>query len=104
VKFAKVLKNSNVSSPSLRPATLAISGRMFSKKSEAVVYEQDDKAELLPLTEEQIDNYILQQNKEQKDILEKNGVLNDGQPVFYLFDEKKNEVIFFGHARMFRAP
>lgn len=104
IKFAKVLENSKSNGAGLRPATLAISGRMFSKKSEAVVYEQDDKAELLPLSDEQIDNYVFQRSKEQEDLLGKNGVLNDGQPIFYLFDEKKSEVIFFGHARMFRVP
>lgn len=104
VKFAKVTDNDSQMRPGLRLATLAISGRMFSKKSEAVVYEADENAALLTLTDEQIDNYVLQRSKEQENLLGKEGALNDGQPVFYLFDEIKKEVIFFGHARMFRVP
>lgn len=104
VKFAKVIDNDSQMRPGLRPATLAISGRMFSKKSEAVIYEADENAALLTLTDEQIDDYVLQRSKEQEDLLGKEGALNHGQPVFYLFDEIKKEVIFFGHARMFRVP
>ena len=104
VKFAKVVDNDKVMRPGLRRGTLAISGPMFSKKSEAVIYEKDDSAELLSLSDEQIDSYILQRSKEQEDLLGDDGVLNDGQPVFYLFDDKKGEVKFFGHARMFRVP
>ncbi len=104
VKFAKVIDNDNAMRPGLRPASLAVSGRMFSKKSEAVVYEKDENAPLLSLSDEQIDEYILQRSKEQEDLLGKDGVLNDGQPIFYLYDNDKGRVIFFGHARMFRVP
>jgi len=104
VKFAKVIDNDDSMRPGLRPASLAISGRMFSKKSEAVVYEKDENAPLLSLSDEQIDDYILQRSKEQEELLGKDGVLNDGQPVFYLYDDRKAKVIFFGHARMFRVP
>jgi len=104
VKFAKVIDNDDSMRPGLRPASLAISGRMFSKKSEAVVYEKDENAPLLSLSDEQIDDYILQRSKEQEDLLGKDGVLNDGQPVFYLYDDREGKVVFFGHARMFRVP
>ena len=102
IKFAKVVDNDAAPRSGLRSATLARSGRMFSKKSEAVVYEADANAELLPLTDEQIDAYRIQISKEQIKLLGKNGALNDGQPIFYL--EKNGKVIFFGHARMFRIP
>lgn len=104
VKFAKVVDNDTTSRAGLRPGTLALSGRMFSKKSEAVIYERDENAPLLDLSDEQIENYILQRSKEQEQLLGKEGVLNDGQPVFYLFDEKTGKIIFFGHPRMFRVP
>jgi CRISPR-associated protein (TIGR03986 family) len=75
---------------------------MNSKKSEAVIYERDPDAKPLPLTDEQVDAYTEQVSKEQEKLLGKKGVLNDGQPVFYI--EEKGKVIFFGHARMFRVP
>jgi CRISPR-associated protein (TIGR03986 family) len=102
IKFAKVVDSNASPQTGLRSATLARSGRMFSKKSEAVVYEADPNAELLPLTDEQVDAYRVQISKEQIKLLGKNGALNDGQPIFYL--EKDGKVIFFGHARMFRIP
>ncbi|MDX9993092.1 MAG: TIGR03986 family CRISPR-associated RAMP protein [Anaerolineales bacterium] len=104
VKFAKVIESDASLRPGLRPATLAISGDMYSKKSEAVIYEPDSAAPLFHLSDEQIDNYVLQKSKEQEDLLGKEGALNHGQPVFYLLDDKTNQVIFFGHARMFRVP
>lgn len=104
VRFAKVIDNDANMRPGLRSATLAISGKMFSKKSEAVIYEQDENAPLLPLSDEQIDAYNLQRSKEQESLLGQDGALNDGQPVFYLLNETSGKVIFFGHARMFRVP
>jgi len=102
IKFAKVTDSDSTPRPGLRLATLAHSGWMNSKRSEAVIYERDETAELLPLTDEQVDAYREQISKEQEKLLGKNGALNDGQPVFYL--EKKGEIVFFGHARMFRVP
>jgi CRISPR-associated protein (TIGR03986 family) len=102
IKFAKVTDSSPTSRPGLQPAALARSGRMNSKMSEAVIYERDPAAKPLPLMDEQIDAYREQVSKEQEKLLGKNGVLNDGQPVFYI--EKGGKVVFFGHARMFRMP
>jgi CRISPR-associated protein (TIGR03986 family) len=102
IKFAKVIDSDSTARPGLRPATLARSGWMNSKKSEAVIFERDDKADALPLTDEQVDAYREQVSKEQEKLLGKNGALNEGQPVFYL--EKDGKVVFFGHTRMFRVP
>lgn len=102
IKFAKVTDSDSNARPGLRPATLARSGWMNSKKSEAVVYEADPDAHLLPLTDAQVDAYREQVSKEQEKLLGKHGVLNDGQPVFYI--EKDGKVVFFGHTRMFRMP
>jgi CRISPR-associated protein (TIGR03986 family) len=102
IKFAKVTDSAPAARPGLRPATLARSGWMNSKKSEAVIYEPDPKADLLSLTDEQVDAYREQISKEQEKLLGKHGVLNHGQPVFYI--EKDGNVVFFGHTRMFRMP
>ncbi|MBI3175246.1 MAG: TIGR03986 family CRISPR-associated RAMP protein [Chloroflexi bacterium] len=102
IKFAKVTDSDSDVRPGLRPATLARSGWMNSKKSEAVVYEADPDARLFSLTDEQVDSYIEQVSKEQEKLLGKHGALHDGQPVFYI--EKDGKIIFFGHTRMFRMP
>lgn len=104
IKFAKVLQKDAAPRPGLRPAVLARSGWMSSKRSEAVVFERDPHAKPLILSDEQIDAYREQISKEQAKLLGKNGVLNDGQPVFYLMDEETGKVKFFGHSRMFRIP
>ncbi len=101
-KFAKIVEREASPKPGLRAAVLARSGKMISKKSEAVIYEQDKSAPLFPLTDDQIDDYKAQVSKEQEKLLGKNGALNNGQPVFYI--EKDAKVFFFGHARMFRVP
>lgn len=102
IKFAKVTDSDSSPRPGLRPATLARSGGMNSKKSEAVIFERDAAAQSLPLTDEQVDAYREQVSKEQEKLLGKNGTLNGGQPVFYI--EKNGKVLFWGHARMFRVP
>lgn len=103
IKFAKVTQSDANLKPGLRPATLARSGWMNSKRSEAVIYERDNQADLLPLSDEQVDAYREQVSQEQEKLLGKHGALNDGQPVFYLLD-KTGKVVFFGHTRMFRVP
>jgi CRISPR-associated protein (TIGR03986 family) len=102
IKFSKVTASGPASRPGLRSATLSRSGKMMSKKSEAVVYERDEKAAFLVLSDEKVTAYQEQISKEQEKLLGKYGALNDGQPVFYL--EKEGKVVFFGHARMFRVP
>jgi CRISPR-associated protein (TIGR03986 family) len=105
IKYAKVQSARANPESGFRPATLARSGAMISKLSEAVIYEPDpDDTKLLSLTDEQIDDYKEQISQEQEKLLGKQGVLNDGQPVFYILDEKTGLVEFFGHARMFRVP
>lgn len=102
IRFAKVTDSDSEPRPGLRPGTLARSGWMNSKKSEAVIFEMDENATPLDLTDEQIDAYREQVSKEQEKLLGKHGVLNEGQPVFYI--EKEGKVVFFGHTRMFRMP
>ena len=105
IKYAKTLEAKAGPGPGLRPATVALSGWMNSKLSEAVIYEPDpDKSKLLELSDDQIDAYTEQISKEQIKLLGERGILNDGQPVFYILDDKTKKVDFFGHARMFRVP
>lgn len=105
IKYAKVQSARTNPESGYRPATLALSGAMISKLSEAVVYEPDpNDAKLLRLTDIQIDDYKEQISQEQVKLLGKQGVLTEGQPIFYILDEKTGQVEFFGHARMFRVP
>lgn len=103
IKFAKVTARSPENQAGFRKAVLARSGNMKGKMWEAVIYERDETAKELPLTDDQIDAYTEQISKEQMALLGDHGALNDGQPVFYITD-KAGAVIFFGHARMFRIP
>jgi len=115
VRAARVLDSSDKPTPGLFEATLARSGHMFSKRSEAVIYPEDRRAEPLPLDDDQIDDYRNQISQEQEKLLGKGGVLKEGQPVFYILvgDENGNpakdkngklQVNFFGHCRMLRLP
>jgi CRISPR-associated protein (TIGR03986 family) len=93
--------------------TLALSGTMASKRSEAVIFAPDSDAradaDLLKLTDDQVAAYREQKSKEQEKILGKDGALNDGQPIFYTLNDDSDTaqdkpVEFFGHCRMLRLP
>jgi CRISPR-associated protein (TIGR03986 family) len=98
-------------------------GDMKGKKSDAIVYPVDDKAEWLPLVyrvqrkingvmvEQEIDvvaDYLNQVSQEQSSLLgDTDGAVREGQPVFYILTDpdsvtKKRNVIFFGHTMMMR--
>ena len=61
------------------------------------------KSELLQVSDDMERHYLEQISKQQKDLLGNKGVLNDGQPVFYVTNDE-NKLIFFGHTRYFRLP
>ncbi len=104
IKYAPVLRAEPKPQPGLRRGTLARSGAMSSKRTEAVVYEADKSQQPISLTDDMIDDYRNQVSKEQDALLGgKDGVLRENQPVFYITDEK-GDLDFFGHARMFRLP
>lgn len=108
IKYAKVTGAEAQPGPNLRPATLTRSGRMFSKKAEAVVYEPDDAAGPLALSDDLVQAYLEQLSPEQQRLLSDDpkdlmGVLRPGQPVFYLLQDN-GAVEFFGHCRIFRLP
>lgn len=115
IRATRVLDSSDKPAAGLFVATLARSGYMFSKRSEAVVYSPDAKAEWLPLDDDKIENYRNQISAEQEKLLGKWGVLREGQPVFYTVerddqgtpkkdDQGRSIVDFFGHCRMLRLP
>lgn len=103
IRQARVTRANANPAQGLRPGTLARSGRMMSKRNEAVIYEADRQKDLLPLGDDLVQAYREQVSAEQEKLLGKNGVLRDGQPVFYVLNEDSS-VFFFGHTRMFRLP
>jgi len=108
VRTARVLEASARSAPGLFEATLARSGPMFSKRTEAVVYPPDEKADLMLLSDTQIDNYRNQITKEQENLLGRGGVLKEGHPIFFTMIPAGSPghpaIDFFGHCRMLRLP
>ncbi len=92
-------------------AVLARSGRMFSKKTEAVIFSPDSKKDWIPIPDGSDENdprdlvteYKDQISPEQEKLLGRYGVLRDYQPVFYLMKNDKL-IFFFGHTQMFRMP
>jgi len=106
VKFAKVTHASDTPKDGFQTGVLLKSGYIDKKKSEVVIYEPNEKAGVLPISDDLIDIYRdqLRLSKEQMDLLGDQGVLQDGHPVFYVLDEKTGKLFFFGHTRMFRVP
>ena len=103
VKMAQAFEASEHPQDHLQEATLALSGNMFSKRSEAVIFPEEMSHPGFPLSDEQLDTYRDQISPEQENLLGKGGVLRDGQPVFYILTPA-GEVDFFGHCRMLRLP
>lgn len=103
IRYAKVIRASAQPAPGLIKGALARSGEMASKRTEAVVYPQDEQAKPIPIPDELLAAYRDQVSQEQEHLLGgKNGVLTDGQPVFYRMDGDK--LVFFGHTMMMRLP
>jgi CRISPR-associated protein (TIGR03986 family) len=110
IKYAKVTLASPIAEGGLRPAVLAVSGKMESKRSEAVIYMPDENQPTIPIPDGSDENdlrdlvtaYRNQISPEQERLLGKDGVLQPDQPVFYLME--KDRLVFFGHTQMFRIP
>jgi CRISPR-associated protein (TIGR03986 family) len=102
VRSARVLRMSEQPDAGLIEGTLARSGEMASKRTEAVVFREDGETAPIQVPEEMILTYRDQISPEQEALLGKNGVLNEGQPVFYLLERGK--LVFFGHTMMMRLP
>ncbi len=102
IKRANVLDPAAHQASGLIQGALARSGEMGSKRTEAVVYPPDPKAQRLPIQDDLVAVYKEQVSQEQEKLLGKEGVLRDGQPIFYLVED--GQLVFFGHTMMMRLP
>ena len=102
VRSTRVLRMSEQPGAGLIKGTLARSGEMVSKRTEAVVFPEDGETAPIRVPEDTILAYREQISPEQEALLGKHGVLNEGQPVFYLLERGK--LVFFGHTMMMRLP
>lgn len=103
IKMSKIEHASFTPTNGYFRGALARSGDIDKKASEAVIFpENEDKNVAISVTDEMVDTYRAQISQEQEKLLGPEGVLNDGQPVFYLIEEGK--LIFFGHTMMMRLP
>ncbi len=109
IKYARVTQAFSKKRSGLRKSVLSCSGPMSSKRTEVVIYESNEKADILSLGGDIIKAYRDQLGKckeQQKlfgDAQKEDGVLQPNYPVLYLLNYK-GEVDFFGHCRMFRLP
>lgn len=103
IKYSKVVRAEAQPGRCPIKATLAHSGAMISKRSEAVVFPEDTNATPIEIDERLVAAYRDQISQEQEDLLGKDGVLREGQPVFYLLDATGG-LVFFGHTMMMRLP
>lgn len=108
IRYAKVIRASAKEGVGLLKGALAVSGSMFSKRTEAVIFPVDEAAQPIPISDDLVRAYREQISQEQRSLLGKDGVLNDGQPVFYLIERDRRtgkvELVFFGHTMMMRLP
>jgi CRISPR-associated protein (TIGR03986 family) len=123
IKYSRAQRASANPGEGLRPAALAISGKMTSKRSEAIILQPDPKRaapdEWLPLRykdeelEVMLDRAYEDQVTDQQAVIlgnpqlehgkqDRRGALRDLQPVFYLIENGK--LVFFGHTLMMRLP
>lgn len=102
VKYSNVRRASASPGKGLVRGAWARSGEMFSKRFDMVVFPADAKVEPIHVPDELVMAYREQLTQEQIDLLGRNGVLRDQQPVFYLVEDGK--LAFFGHTKMFRLP
>jgi CRISPR-associated protein (TIGR03986 family) len=117
IRYARALRASAKPAPGLQEAVLVESGKIMTKRSEAVIFAPDKSKDSpdkgwLPLRYKtdrdgnlvELDkDYINQLTEAQKLLLGPPGVLQDWHPVFYLTD-KDEKLIFFGHTLMMRLP
>lgn len=105
IKNSRVLEADADQKEQLIHGVLARSGKMSSKRKEAVVFPADPNAQPIPVSEQLVNAYRDQISQEQQSILGSDGVLNENQPVFYIVEHRRSkgqELIFFGHTMMMR--
>ncbi len=114
IRYARALRAAPAPGSGLHKAALIESGRINTKRSEAVIFEPDETVQegnWLPLRYKDEDgnevaldrDYRDQITDQQRMILGPSGALKDQQPVFYLLDDE-GRVAFFGHTLMMRLP
>jgi CRISPR-associated protein (TIGR03986 family) len=104
--------------------TLVLTGPMNSKKRAFIFFKAEDAEKIsVPndLSEEDINKRLIDRfndddqltqwqqkafskNVPEKDCRKRNGLLRNGEPVFFLREGDNDELSFFGRARMFRLP
>ncbi len=102
LKYTPVLEARPKASPGFQEAVLAYSGPMKSKQREAVIFPPDSSADPIGISDDLVRAYRDQITQGQQQLLGQSGVLNPGQPVFYLVEN--NQLVFFGHLMLFRLP
>lgn len=103
LRYVKATQVSPTPAHGLLKAVIVCTGWMGRKHQEFVFGLPDTRpGQAIPVDSALIDAYKEQLTDEQKKLLGRNGVLQDGQPVFYLME--KGKLIFFGHAMMMRLP
>lgn len=103
LRYVKATRVSPHPGPGLQQAVIVRTGPMDRKHQEFVFgLPESDPGKAIPVDDALIEAYREQITKEQKKILGEEGVLQDGQPVFYLLEQDK--LTFFGHAMMMRLP
>jgi len=102
VKQSRILRVAEKPGSGLIAASVVRSGHMASKRSEAVIFALDTKAEPIAISDDLYDDYREQLSQEQQKLLGKNGVFSNGQPVFYL--REQGTLIFLSHTMMMRLP
>lgn len=86
-------------------AVLVKGGDMNNKHYEAVVMPEDRSAKPLKIAEDLVRLYRDQIKSDHLKLVGNEGLLQEGQPVFYLPDpEDPQKVVFFGNCLMFRLP
>ncbi len=102
LKYMPVLEANSEPTPGFREVVLVCSGNIKTKKREFVVFPPDESADLIEISDDLLRAYGAQMTQAQQQLLGPQGVLNPGQPVFYLVEDGK--LVFFGHTMMFRLP
>lgn len=102
IKYAPVIA-ARASEPTTQDfihAVVAFSGAMDKKRHEAVIFLPEPAPGTLEIDERLAMAYRDQISAEQKKLLGDDGVLREGQPVFYRAED--NAVKYFGHTMMMR--
>lgn len=102
IKYTPVTEARAKKTAGYQEACLALSGPMNKKQREAVIFPEQESAEPIVVDDVLVQAYRDQISPEQEKLLGASGVLQNGQPVFYLLENDR--LVFFGHVMLFRLP